>query len=116
MSLEWKGIFSPREVPIQIIKDDNLAYGHASTCRGSILLGKSSIITIAEKPFIEVNIEEHRPCSPKNSDELLSGERATVWISPDDLRDLDVSELALSETEAGLIPFPKGMTNNNSAR
>lgn len=116
MSLEWNGIFSPREVPIKIIKDDNLAYGHASTCRGSILLGKSSIITIDEKPFIEINITKHRPCLPTKSIDLLSGEKATVWISPYDLRDLDVSELALSETEAVLIPFPKGMTNNNSAR
>ena len=64
MSLDWKGIFQPRIVKVDIQLDSTLKANVAATCAGSILLEKSAQVANEQGDVgVSVIISKAKPCA-----------------------------------------------------
>jgi hypothetical protein len=99
MSLDWKGIFFPRSINVAIHVDNTLKRGLAATCAGSVLLGKAAQVS-AGTGFLDVQLDEAKPCEPTSTESLLAGKVARIWVSPADMHEL---------VEDGNYPMDRGL-------
>jgi hypothetical protein len=116
MSLDWKGIFFPRSINVSINEDNTLKKGVAATCAGSVLLGKGAQLSV-RNGFLDVQLDEAKPCEPTSPESLLTGKVATIWISPVDLTELVGEGISPNDGRlAGILsPLPKHLSSESSS-
>lgn len=114
MSLDLGGLFRLREIKVSIQEDDRLKDGTAATCVGSLLLDRAGLIStdMNRQRFIEVQIDEPRPCTAAPSEAMLSGQRTLVWISPNDMKNLLALATRSLTLDGFIIPMPRNLNNN----
>jgi hypothetical protein len=116
MSLDWKGIFFPRSINVSILEDSTLKKGTAATCAGSVLLSKAAQLS-ARNGFLDIQLDEAKPCEPTSPESLLAGNVATIWISPADRNELVGEEVSPNDRrlEGILSPLPKHLSSERSS-
>jgi hypothetical protein len=116
-SLDWKGIFVPRSLNIVIHEDDAQKPGIAATCAGSMLLGKAAMV-LARSEYVEVKLDEAKPCEPTSAEGLLAGKVAKIWLSPADMNDLVKGGTYPTDVglEGTMSPLPKHLSGERSNR
>jgi hypothetical protein len=112
-SLDFKGIFSPREISIVIREDRYLSSGVAATCAGSILLNRTGQVINGDLS-VPLRFARTKPCSPTSAEDMLAGKVASVWISQHDMHALTDTETTTLARESGLqaklVPLPVYLT------
>lgn len=114
MSLDLGGLFRLREIKISIQEDDRLKDGTAATCVGSLLLDRAGLIStdMNRGRFIQVRVDEPRPCTPATSEALLSGQKTLLWISPTDMKKLLALATRSVTLDGVIIPMPRNLNNS----
>jgi len=114
MSLDWKGIFQPRIVKVDIQLDTSLKEHVAATCAGSVLLEKSAQVVANEQGDIGVSviISKARPCAATSTENLLAGTPAPIWMSETDIAALlkDSATANQKSFKGILVPAPNNFT------
>jgi hypothetical protein len=116
-NLEGRSFLKLRIIENASVKvDPSLAEGIAKTCAGSVLLGKTAVITSAEMgaSFATVSIDKSMLCPNSvgtSAQDLLKGKGTLVHISPKDMQQMRGEVVQAGSVVATLVPFPKNLTN-----
>lgn len=105
LSLDFKGIFKLRDIPVSVRRDNSLSKGKAATCAGNIWLDRVALINIAgaEGRAIGPHFTIAKAC-----------EGLHVWLAPSDIDLLignhHASQLGSDETTGAAVG--NGANNN----
>ena len=112
MSLDLKGIFSPREIIVAVRADGSLKDGNAATCAGSLLLDRDAMVSSDEGRLIGVHVVEPKSCQATTAESMLAGKETVLWVSVTDMSNLlgTATPPADGILKAKLVPIPKRLT------